>query len=132
MKTAEVMEARGRETPQAPLKILTGRSSKELTATNLCSPCSDTIKYDILAKIETLDRDDAHIKEYAGIQDLLPKLKQLNSHRPRSERIELLYNKYFSKLPQKLLDDLYEMYKYDFKLFGYEVKNNEFVTLDKE
>ena len=80
------------------------------------------MKYDILAKIETLDRDDAFIKDRAGLQDVLPTLKHALS--TRTEPKESLYKKYFSDLPAKVLDDLYEKYKHDFNLFGYEVQND--------
>ncbi|XP_077978808.1 carbohydrate sulfotransferase 9-like [Glandiceps talaboti] len=82
----------------------------------LCRPCE--IKYDIIGKYETLERDSNHILEKVHADDVIkfPPSK-INNHATNSSMANL--EKYLSTLTAKELEELYNIYKDDFELFGY-------------
>ena len=89
-------------------------------ATSICKPCA--IRYDILAKFETLSKDSEAILDYVHatnsdgpIHFPLQKPK-VNSNECKRE---------FEKIPTELVRSLYQLYKDDFIIFGYEYDETE-------
>lgn len=78
-----------------------------------CDMCR--LNYDIIGKMTSFDQDSKFILEQAGIQ-----LQMNETHNSSSgDSSTSLARKYFSNLPKKMVDKLYEMYKIDFEMFHY-------------
>ncbi|KAJ9587155.1 hypothetical protein L9F63_019321 [Diploptera punctata] len=79
-----------------------------------CTPC--LLKYDIIAKVETMLRDQVYVIKVAGLQGLIrPRWR----HKTYHEKGEDIANRYFSQLSREEVQKLYELYKLDFELFDY-------------
>ncbi|XP_073466616.1 carbohydrate sulfotransferase 9-like isoform X1 [Aquarana catesbeiana] len=81
----------------------------------LCDPCN--IDYNVLGKFETLKQDSDHVLQIVGAPSNLryPEIKKYIESRTDAK----LSAEYFSQLPLNLLQQLLELYKLDFILFGY-------------
>ena len=79
------------------------------------------INFDIIGKLEDFDEDVTYI---AKMQNLTQHLRVLNhvqnsnSKKGDGSREEKM-KKYMSQLTPELVRDLYELYKIDFEMFGY-------------
>ncbi|XP_039259617.2 carbohydrate sulfotransferase 11-like [Styela clava] len=81
----------------------------------LCSPC--IIKYDYIAKLETVDEDMDYIMDKVGMTN-----KSFPQNYPPQKRTnDKKVAEYFKNLPE-LKKSLIRKYKYDFELFGYSPK----------
>ncbi|XP_046663836.1 carbohydrate sulfotransferase 11-like [Homalodisca vitripennis] len=83
-----------------------------------CTPCS--VNFSIIAKMETLARDQQYIIERAGISDILTpaRMKAQNQVRVGLHTADLV-TKYYSRLSRELIHRLVTMYAMDFEMFGY-------------
>ncbi|XP_011701472.1 PREDICTED: carbohydrate sulfotransferase 11-like [Wasmannia auropunctata] len=76
-----------------------------------CTPC--LVKYDIIAKVESLWRDQVYAINKLGLQDRIkPRWRHSNSY-ANASRI------YFSQLNGAMVRRLYEKLRLDFELFDY-------------
>lgn len=81
-----------------------------------CTPC--LLKYDIIAKVETMLRDQVYVIRAAGLQGLIrPRWR----HRTYHDEGKHTSMRYFSQLTKQDVKRLYEKYKLDFELFDYKV-----------
>ncbi|XP_045616502.2 uncharacterized protein [Procambarus clarkii] len=81
-----------------------------------CTPC--LIDYDVIAKFETLNRDQNYIIEKNHLEKKIkPSWKHLTKGKKTSETVQ----KYFATITKTELTKLYEKYKPDFELFDYSV-----------
>lgn len=81
----------------------------------LCLPCN--VKYDFIAKTETLSRDSARVLDMINIAGQLGLPEEHKTPKIQSAN---LTRKYFSQLTKEQVRRLYEIYRLDFKLFGYD------------
>nr|ANI86011.1 sulfotransferase [Locusta migratoria migratoria] len=90
---------------------------------SFCTPCN--VNFTVIAKMETLDRDEEYIIHKAGLQRLL-----LPSHfrfKPRTainkardgKATAALVEKYYSQLTKKQMEKLHKIYGTDFEMFDY-------------
>ncbi|XP_054265111.1 carbohydrate sulfotransferase 11-like [Macrosteles quadrilineatus] len=83
-----------------------------------CTPCS--LNFTVIAKMETLSRDQQYIINKAGISDILtPGRMQAQNRANEGPRTSELVAKYYSKLNRELVHRLVHMYTMDFEMFGY-------------
>ncbi len=107
-----------------PTKCKIDRHWKPYTAN--CAPCK--VEYDIIGKLETFDDDTRHIFHLTNLTSMIsmkeagkrlnPSRKRLSQHDGRSEG-EQKGLKYFSELSKHQKEELYDLYRLDFELFGY-------------
>ena len=76
-----------------------------------CMPCH--IKYNIIARLDTLVKDSEQVFKSIGVSDHLPV-----SH-ATGNTTENTVASYYSDISKDLLDKLYNIYKFDFLLFDY-------------
>lgn len=81
-----------------------------------CTPC--LLNYDIIAQLETLNRDQMYVIKSAGLEGLI---KPRWTHKTANYQAGEIAKRYFSQLSREELKKLYEKYKLDFELFGYEM-----------
>lgn len=81
-----------------------------------CTPC--LLDYDVIAKFETLDRDQMYLLHKTGLQD---KLKFSWRHLTKGNRTADVVKKYFADVSKKDLLKLYSKYRLDFEMFDYSV-----------
>lgn len=74
--------------------------------TEFCSPC--LIKFDIIAKFETLDEDQRYIIERA---DLRKHISPQWENPGKGNKTQELITEFFSQLDSKQLDGLRDIYK---------------------
>ncbi|XP_037905578.1 carbohydrate sulfotransferase 11 isoform X3 [Hermetia illucens] len=83
-------------------------------ATKFCTPC--LIKFDVIAKFETLEEDQMYLIEKAGLSNvIMPEWRNTGKGKKTQELLQTFY----SQLTRKQLDGLYNYYRYDFEVFGY-------------
>uniref|UniRef100_A0A336LZ33 Carbohydrate sulfotransferase n=1 Tax=Culicoides sonorensis TaxID=179676 RepID=A0A336LZ33_CULSO len=83
--------------------------------TTFCTPCQ--VKFDIIAKFETLDEDQQYLIHKASLSHLIsPQWKNSGKGKNTAD----LLKKYYSTLTQRQIREIYEIFKYDFELFGYD------------
>ncbi|KAL0109943.1 hypothetical protein PUN28_013528 [Cardiocondyla obscurior] len=76
-----------------------------------CTPC--LVKYDIIAKVESLWRDQVYAINKLGLQNKIkPRWRHSNGY-PNASKI------YFSQLNRAMVQRLYEKLRLDFELFDY-------------
>ena len=80
-----------------------------------CTPC--LLNYDIIAKVETMLRDQVYVIKVAGLQGLI---KPRWQHKTYHEKGEDISKRYFSQLSKEEVKKLYELYQLDFELFDYD------------
>lgn len=95
--------------------------------THFCTPCQ--VRFDVIAKFETLDEDQKYLIEKAGLGHLI-KPQWKNSGKGKNTQ-ELLM-KYYAQLTKYQINGLYEMFRYDFELFNYSPDEYVKVGLDKD
>ncbi|XP_046393315.1 carbohydrate sulfotransferase 11-like isoform X2 [Ischnura elegans] len=98
-----------------------------------CTPCA--VNFTVVAKMETLTRDELYIIERAGIAGDLGlgdnKSEWEDEWRRRGKpreavnaaiggKTEDVLPRYFKTLTRRQLDDLYDIYRVDFQMFGYD------------
>ncbi|KAG8225637.1 hypothetical protein J437_LFUL013671 [Ladona fulva] len=90
-----------------------------------CTPCA--VNFTVIAKMETLSRDEDYIIDKAGIASALGRKPGDAGTRPREAvnaaiggRTADVLPRYFQTLTREQLDALYEIYRLDFEMFGYE------------
>ncbi|XP_076058134.1 carbohydrate sulfotransferase 11-like [Oratosquilla oratoria] len=86
-----------------------------------CTPCS--LQYDVIAKFETLDRDQKYIIQQKGLQNLIHSSWK---HMTKGHRTSTSALKYFATISRSDVLRLYEKYKVDFELFDYSI--DEYLT----
>lgn len=82
-----------------------------------CRPCGMT--YDYIVKLETFGDDLLYLATAAGIKEINTDLRKNQS--PALEEKVTDFEEYFEDLPPQVLKDIYQIYKYDFLFFGYDV-----------
>ncbi|KAL0869871.1 hypothetical protein ABMA27_006075 [Loxostege sticticalis] len=86
--------------------------------TGFCTPCK--FNFDVILKFETLDEDQRFLIQLARLHKVVkPEWRNSGKGATTLHNISHLY----SRITKKQLDDLYQMYKYDFKLFNYTIDN---------
>ncbi|XP_014249508.1 carbohydrate sulfotransferase 11 isoform X2 [Cimex lectularius] len=92
--------------------------------TEFCTPCQ--ISFDIIIKFETLQEDQKYLIELVGVQDKIkPEWKNPSKGKVTAE---VLYS-YYSQLTVTQILQLYNIYRYDFELFEYNIQ--EYVEMAK-
>ncbi|XP_011500396.1 PREDICTED: carbohydrate sulfotransferase 11-like [Ceratosolen solmsi marchali] len=76
-----------------------------------CTPC--LIKYDFIAKVETLERDQTYVIHRMGLTD---KIRPLWKHKISNTDAAKVY---FKQLTKEHVRKLHEKFKLDLELFGY-------------
>ena len=82
---------------------------------DLCNPC--TSQYDYIAKMETVNNDMEYLKQKLNLTEKHRK-NFFPKHKYRSD-VDLM-KKMFKTIPKQLTRQLYDVYKQDFEMFGYE------------
>ena len=93
--------------------------------TNFCTPCQ--VKFDVIAKFETLDEDQRYLIERAALENVI-KPEHKNSGKGKNTN-EMLISHY-AQLTKSQVKGLYEVFKYDFELFDY--SPDEFVNVAQD
>jgi chondroitin 4-sulfotransferase 11 len=93
--------------------------------TNFCTPCQ--VKFDVIAKFETLDEDQRYLIEKAGLGNVI-KPEHKNSGKGKNTN-ELLMSHY-AQLTRSQVKGVFEIFKYDFELFDY--SPDEFFRIAQE
>ncbi|XP_047487610.1 carbohydrate sulfotransferase 11-like [Penaeus chinensis] len=91
----------------------------------LCSPC--VIKYNVIAKMETFSEDTQFIINQLGLED---RLHVEWIHKTSDTRTSDIATAYFSQLTLAQIDQLFEKYRLDFELFGYDYDAYRQMALD--
>ncbi|XP_049877189.1 carbohydrate sulfotransferase 11 isoform X2 [Pectinophora gossypiella] len=84
--------------------------------TDFCTPCK--FDFDVILKFETLDEDQRFLIQLARLQNVVKPVWK-NGYGNTRHDLSTLY----SRLHRSQLDGLYNLYKYDFKLFNYTMDN---------
>jgi len=82
--------------------------------TNFCTPCQ--VKFDIIAKFETLEEDQRFLIDKAGLSTAI-RPEHKNSGKGKNTN-ELLLS-YYAQLTKSQVKGLFQVFKYDFELFDY-------------
>lgn len=90
-----------------------------------CTPC--LLDYDVIAKFETLERDQNYIVKKKHLED---KIKPTWKHLTKGVKTSDTVRKYFATITKKDLMDLYDKYKLDFELFDYSM--DEYLSYVRE
>ena len=77
-------------------------------------PCM--IKYDFIGKIETVADDSKKVLRALNEDESLYPINNTDIYK---EHTSELLRKYFSQFTRETLNELYEIYKYDYEAFGY-------------
>ncbi|XP_028169916.1 carbohydrate sulfotransferase 11 isoform X2 [Ostrinia nubilalis] len=86
--------------------------------TDFCTPCQ--FNFDVILKFETLDEDQRFLIQLARLQKVVrPEWRNSGKGPGTLNNISHLY----SRITKTQLEDLYKMYKLDFKLFNYTIDN---------
>ncbi|XP_043284254.1 carbohydrate sulfotransferase 11-like [Venturia canescens] len=81
---------------------------------NFCTPCQ--VRFDVIAKFETLHDDQNYLIKQAHVGHIIkPEWKNPT----RGVQTKDVIKNYFAQLTKSQIADLYEMFRYDFVLFGY-------------
>ena len=81
-----------------------------------CSPC--TVPYDVIGHLETAKQDTKYILKKSGLHEAANDVK--HAHVTKNGTSVMWRQHYFSKVPCVILKKVYEVYKLDFDLFGYD------------
>ncbi|XP_012222686.1 carbohydrate sulfotransferase 14-like isoform X2 [Linepithema humile] len=82
-----------------------------------CDPCM--LRYDYILKFETLDRDQNFFIQDTNLNEHLYDRNYPQNTNPHGATTRETLNKYIKEIPQLLLDEIYKIYEYDYKLFNY-------------
>ncbi|KAI4478917.1 hypothetical protein M0802_014467 [Mischocyttarus mexicanus] len=92
---------------------------------NFCTPCQ--VRFDIIAKFETLREDQDFLIKQAHVGHIIkPEWKNPT----RGVQTKDVVKNYFTQLSKTQINDLYEMFRYDFILFDYSPE--EYISLGKD
>lgn len=83
----------------------------------LCFPCF--IKFDFIGKFETLVQDSNQILNIINATEITT--FEEDGRDKYKEKSAAIMNQYFNLLTKKQVKGLYEIYRYDFEAFGYEI-----------
>ncbi|XP_015597046.1 carbohydrate sulfotransferase 11 isoform X2 [Cephus cinctus] len=92
---------------------------------NFCTPCQ--VRFDVIAKFETLHDDQNFLIKQARVGHIV-KPEWKNS--ARGVQTKDVIKTYYARLTNKNIEELYEMFKYDFILFDY--YPDEYFNIGKE
>ncbi len=84
---------------------------------NVCDPCN--VKYDVIGKLETIETDAKYILKLAklnGVSFPSPDISQ-PTYSSKKDTLE----RYLRDVPAEYIWNLYQRYRLDFALFGYEL-----------
>ena len=86
-------------------------------ATKFCTPC--LINIDVIIKFESLNEDQLYLIEKTNlVNKILPEWK--NSGKGSKNTLELLQS-FYGQLTSDQKEGLYNYYKYDFDVFGFQL-----------
>ncbi|XP_071556798.1 carbohydrate sulfotransferase 11 [Temnothorax nylanderi] len=81
---------------------------------NFCTPCQ--VRFDVIAKFETLHDDQDYLIKQAHVGHIIkPEWKNPT----KGVQTKDVIKHYFTQLSKTQIDELYEMFRYDFVLFDY-------------
>ncbi|KAJ8686642.1 hypothetical protein QAD02_022436 [Eretmocerus hayati] len=84
---------------------------------NFCTPCQ--VRFDVIAKFETLYDDQNYLIKHAHVGHIIkPEWKNPT----RGVQTKDVIKQYFTQLSKTQIEELYEMFRYDFILFDYSLK----------
>lgn len=83
-----------------------------------CTPC--LLDYDVIAKFETLDRDQNYIIKKRKLEH---KIKSSWKHMTKGKKTSETMKKYFATISKDQLLKLYDKYRLDFELFDYTISD---------
>ena len=84
-----------------------------------CDMCN--LNYDLIGKMETFTQDSNYIMEKIGMKS--PKIVVAEKeHVSSGNSSEEMAKNLFARLPNDLIEKLYDLYKLDFEMFDYEYK----------
>ena len=99
------------------------------TISQKCHHCA--IPYNVIGRMETFDEDLNYIILQLGLENILP-IKNINTlsntnrdskqHKANEDKKKECLE-YFSKLTRSQIEQLYQIYKIDFEMFGYSAKD---------
>ncbi|XP_016910677.1 carbohydrate sulfotransferase 11 isoform X1 [Apis cerana] len=90
-----------------------------------CTPCQ--VRFDVIAKFETLHEDQDYLIKQAHVGHIIkPEWKNPT----RGVQTKDVIKNYFAQLSKSQIKDLYEMFRYDFVLFGY--SPDEYIALGRD
>lgn len=84
---------------------------------DICRPCQ--VRYDIIAKLETMDTDARFILKRFGVPELFDVVAAVPSHETNSSA-EDVQKSYYSTLSARDIARFQQKYKKDFEYFGYD------------
>ncbi|XP_067000207.2 carbohydrate sulfotransferase 11 [Anabrus simplex] len=90
---------------------------------SFCTPCH--VNFTVIAKLETLTRDEEYIIHRAGLEEILmpskskDRPKQVINKARGGKATSDLVQKYYNQLTDEQLNKLYQIYGIDFEMFGY-------------
>ena len=92
---------------------------------SFCTPCQ--VNFTVIAKLETLTRDQEYIIRRAGLENIL--MLSRNKDRPKmilnkardGKNTNDLIKKYYGQLTEQQLQKLCDIYGIDFEMFGYNI-----------
>ena len=79
-----------------------------------CAYC--TVPYTVIGKLETMDEDLHYIQQMAGVE-----FEPVKENQSSGGSTTDLARKYFEQLDNKVVQQLFELYRVDFEMFGYSV-----------
>lgn len=82
--------------------------------------CSPSTRPDFVIKMESLSEDTKQMLEMLGLEDKLHLFPR--THTQSGGHSSLLAKKYFSQLSAQQVQNLYDLYKLDHELFGYDIE----------
>ena len=83
----------------------------------LSLPC--LVNYDLIAKLETVESDMEFLLDFLGLKHFHFPTFRPPYHRDGEDKVDLI-QLYFGNMSTRHLQRLYDVYKLDFELFGYE------------
>ena len=78
-----------------------------------CAYCD--IPYSVIAKAESFPKDQKFIGKMAGVE-----FENVQAHKSHGESTKNLTMEYFGQLDSETINQLYELYRVDFEMFGYD------------
>ncbi|XP_017891132.1 carbohydrate sulfotransferase 11 [Ceratina calcarata] len=90
-----------------------------------CTPCQ--VRFDVIAKFETLHEDQDYLIKRAQVGNIIkPEWKNPT----RGVQTKDVIKNYFAQLSKLQINDLYEMFRYDFVLFDY--SPDDYIALGRD
>ncbi|XP_068238544.1 carbohydrate sulfotransferase 11-like [Palaemon carinicauda] len=129
------------DTTEEWLRDMNGKEPPDphwMPMTYMCSPCN--LHYDVYSKLDTMEEDARFIATQCGLEDIIKPRAMFNpssnlqkeEHRTNEEEgsddmnkiaesKKNIYTKYINELSKEEIERLYDIYKFDFEIFGYSV-----------